>query len=300
MSRLLTAQPAVTTLVANLRGAGDPSRGVNPTKIRTGFTSQHIVELNAGLEGPGMRVLDPLTPGSHTHIGMLDWTTPGVPVASTGVITVANTDFTDKAYLHLGEQIVISGDDYSVTTGTTYLVENITNTPPDDTIVIWKTAGAGLGEGTIGVPAHLPIEPGTVILRWTSGTLSYTQTDDGAGGFTGNGNPAGSSINYTTGAITWDTTALPADTGSLMRITYDMVVTVDDIAFQLAAYIDLLPGFSAVALADVVTVTGPFGLDGNNTRFKTLYRGSVENFTLVPTNGFLSGGEPIIGPPTLI
>jgi hypothetical protein len=71
-------------------------------------------------------------------------------------------------------------------------------------------------------------------------------------------------------------------------------------AVALAAAIDGLPGFSAVAVGDSVTVTGPPGPGGNNIRFEAEYRGSIANFILDPTDGSFTGGEPTIGPPLIL
>lgn len=64
---------------------------------------------------------------------------------------------------------------------------------------------------------------------------------------------------------------------------------------NLQAAIDNLPGYSAVVAAPVVTVTGPFGVIGNEAVFQA---GGVSpsNFTLSPDGGELSGGEPSLGP----
>ena len=190
MARLLTAQPTTTLLVANIEGAGDPSQGLNPVKVRTGFTRQHIPEVPRGASTE--RVLDPLTPGTHTHTGLLTWTTPGVPVGATAAITVADNTFTDVATILIGDFTVSSGIDFTVGAGT---------------------------------------------------------------------------------ALT---------------------------AAAIATAIDNLPGFSASALLSVVTVTGPAGPDGTEVRCSAVYRGAVENYTFAPTNGFMSGAKPNLGPPVIL
>lgn len=191
MARLLTAQPTFTTLVANIEGAGDPSKGRNPVKVRTGFTSQHICEVPRGSVAPE-RVPDPRTPGLHTHEGLLTWTTPGVPVGATGSILVADNTFTSAAVLYLGDFTVTSGVDFTV-----------------------------------------------------GGSTALTAT-------------------------------------------------------ALAAAIQALPGFSASAALSTVSVTGPFGPDGNEVRCSATYQGSVQNYTITPVTGFLSGAEPYLGPPVLL
>lgn len=190
MARLLTAQPTTTSLVANIEGAGDPSQGLNPVKVRTGFTHQHIPEVPRGASTE--RVLDPRTPGTHTHEGLLTWTTPGVPVGATATITVADNTFTDGATLLIGNYTVSSGIDFAV----------------------------------------------------------------------------GGSTALTAAAV--------------------------------AAAIDGLPGFSAVAVLSAITVTGPAGPDGNEVRCSAVYRGDVENYTFAPTNGFMSGAKPNLGPPVIL
>lgn len=70
-------------------------------------------------------------------------------------------------------------------------------------------------------------------------------------------------------------------------------------ATALAAAVDGLPGFTAVAVLAVVTITGPFGPDGNDLVLEVAYTGSIANYTLSPTDGFFSGGVPDVGPPTI-
>ena len=72
-------------------------------------------------------------------------------------------------------------------------------------------------------------------------------------------------------------------------------------AVALAAAIDALPGFTApVPGASTITVTGPFGIDGNDTRLEAVFTGAVANFTLTPDDGTFDGAEPTIGPPLII
>lgn len=192
MARLITAPAKFTVLVANLQGSGDPSRGTsgNPVKIRTGFTTQVLPEIARG--STRTQVDDPSSPGLHSRQGLLTCTVPGVPVGSSGVITVADNDFTAAAVLVLGEYTLTSNEDYT---------------------------------------------PG--------GTTALT-------------------------------------------------------AAAIGVAIDALPGFSASVVLSDITVTGPTGLVGNDLLFEATYLGTVENFTLNPSSGFLSGGEPTIGPPTIL
>lgn len=190
MGRLITAPPKFKILVANIENAGDPSRGINPVKVRTGFEKQLLPEVPR----PGAPSWSPdySTPGVHTYQGLLDYTTPLTPVAATGTVEVVDNDFTASATLYLGPYVITSNVDYT---------------------------------------------PG--------GTTDLTAT-------------------------------------------------------ALAAAIDALPEFAAVAVGSLVTITGPFGPTGNDLRFEDIYAGVVANFTLAPTDGSLTSGEPFIGPPNIL
>lgn len=300
MSRkLTTGQPHYDLLVANLREGSDPSRGPagNPVKVRTMFTYQHFPEVNR-LEGARGPVEDYNQPGITTHMGHVDYAAAPVASGATGSVTVLSTDFTAEAFLYLSDNVVISGDDYATTGGTPVVGEDITNTPPDNVIVIFKTSGAGVGEGTINYPANLPIIPGTVTINWTDGG-AQTMTDDGAGGFVGaSGNPAGSSIDYNTGEIVFDATGNAPDAATTITIDYTGT-TPGDIATNLAAAISALDGFTAIPAGPVVNIVGPHGPDGNALLFEAIYEGAVQNFGLAPADGSLAGGEPFIGPPII-
>ena len=70
-------------------------------------------------------------------------------------------------------------------------------------------------------------------------------------------------------------------------------------ASNLAAAINALPEFAApVPGANVISVTGPVGPEGNITLFRA---GGISpgNLSLSPTGGTLSGAEPSVGPPTI-
>jgi hypothetical protein len=71
-------------------------------------------------------------------------------------------------------------------------------------------------------------------------------------------------------------------------------------ATNLAAAIDSLLEFSATVLGSTVTVSGPFGPDGNTVRLEASYAGAVQNYTLTPNDGSLELGAPVIGPPEII
>lgn len=62
-----------------------------------------------------------------------------------------------------------------------------------------------------------PIDPGSLIITWPSGSGTASVTDNGSGGLTGD---ATGSVNYATGRIRWKPTQLPAS-GSVYTIAYD-------------------------------------------------------------------------------
>jgi len=292
MSRkLISGQKPFKILVANLRGSSDPSKGAsgNPVKVRSEFTIQHFPEIPGNEQGTENQQGN--SPGVHTRVGHVDYTTSPVPVRATGTIAVAATSFAGPTTIRLGEYVLESGVDFDVESGVAYAGEDITDTAPNGALAVFSTAGPNL----INVPANIPVEAGSVTLNWTSGAVGRSQVGDGVGGFTGDGNPGGSSINYTTGAITLDTTGLPPDAATTITIDYTAVVDVDAVASRLEAAIDALPGYTASVVGPTVTVTGPAGPTGNRTSF---YGGgaSPQNFTFSPDRRVLGSGEPSIGP----
>lgn len=70
-------------------------------------------------------------------------------------------------------------------------------------------------------------------------------------------------------------------------------------ATALAAAIDGLPGFTAAAVVATVTITGPTGPGGNFVVCTARYGGEIKNYTLNPTSGMMSSGQPVFGPPVL-
>lgn len=73
-----------------------------------------------------------------------------------------------------------------------------------------------------------------------------------------------------------------------------------DTAIAIAAAIDTLPGFTAIVVGDDVTVAGPSGPNGNALLFSASFGGAIQNFTLDPASGHLTGGEPLVGPPLIL
>jgi len=266
--------PPFRILVGGLTQGSDPSRGTagNPVRSRVAF-DQQIFSTNEGLNYLG-----------HSE---------GDILAATSDLTVADDDFTTGlTVLHLGEYELLSGVDFGSGSGPPVAGEDITNTAPNGILTLFDTAGPNV----INVPATLPIVPGTVTIHWISGAALYSQTDDGLGGFTGDGTPGASAIDYNTGAITLDTAALPPDGATTITIDYTPVAVPGNVATEVAAAISNLKGFTALAVGPVVTVTGPTGPDGGTVPFYAVYGGSVTNFTFVPADGYLTVGAPVIGP----
>ena len=81
-------------------------------------------------------------------------------------------------------------------------------------------------------------------------------------------------------------------------VDYTVGGGVNATATNVAAAIDGLPTFSAVAVGATVTVADSYGPNGNNIPVQVLYTGSVQNFSV--SSNYMAGGEPFVGPPTLL
>lgn len=188
MSRkLIMAQRPFTMLVANLRRGSNPSRGPagNPDPIRQTYTHQLFPEL--GGRGPEVSTPDPRSPGVSTHIGHVAYTTPPVPVAAAGTITVAADVWTGPTTVHIGQFVLTSDVDFV-----------------------------------------------------TGGGVNPTATN-------------------------------------------------------LATAINALPGYTATPAGAVITVGGPFGVQGNEVAFYA--DGSTpQNLTFAPADDTMAGAEPTRGP----
>lgn len=119
MPKLIGAGRPYESLVANLRGGSDPSRGINPEKMRIRFRQQHIIEIPWAGPGGADEVFDRTVdaidgPGATVHVGLLKDTVAGVSVAAQAEITVADNDFTAPAELIIGLFRLVSGEDYVV------------------------------------------------------------------------------------------------------------------------------------------------------------------------------------------
>lgn len=186
MSKLLTSLPSYRLLAPHHATPSDPSRGTagNPSPIRVGLEFQAVLQVHRSGVKPYAA-----TQGSTSQAGRIS----GSLSRASGVVVVADNDFTAKAVLYIGQYKLTSGEDF---------------TPGVDTAA---TASA------------------------------------------------------------------------------------------LAALIDRLPGFAASVSGSSITVaTTVPGPSGNTVPFKAWHASSVINFTLTPSDGFLSGGGPSVGPPVLL
>lgn len=301
MAKLVTAQPKFKMLVANIAGSGDPSRNSNPQTIaRQGFVVQSFPEVARG--AAPSKAASPQSPGLTTYRGRLT----GSPAATGATITVSNSDFTAAASLTLGENTLISGQDYTASgavQATASLTVNVS--PSTATITIGgqtlvnaagaRTPGANNYNGTLGTPALIAADIIAAI-------------NDGGNGFTAKATAAtggGAVVNLTAvpvGAL-GNAVTLTTSNGnvSVSGATFTGGINAtSSAATALAAAINALPDFTASAIGAVVTVVGPFGPNGNNLPFSAVYSGAVQNFTLSPTTGFLTPGAPTIGAPEIL
>jgi len=120
MPKLIGAGASYDSLVANLAGGSDPSRGINPVKLRIKFRQQQIREIPfSGLGAPldaGVGVSQPNRgPGATNYVGLVSYPTASpLPVDATGTVLVADNDFTAKATLIIGSYKLVSGEDFVV------------------------------------------------------------------------------------------------------------------------------------------------------------------------------------------
>ena len=303
MARLLTASPKFKILVANLQGSGNPSKGLNPTKIRTGFEKQMLREIAQGTNRS--EVDDPSTPGLHTQQGLLTYS-GATPVGCSGTITVADNDFTDAATLSVGQYTITSGEDFTVGTDTQATADmTVLATPSTADLTIGgqvltaaggaRTPGNNDYDGTLGTVDLIAAEIATAITDPANGYAAIATVLNLGGplirlqavpvGTAGNALVTTSS----TGDVLMDGATF---VGGINAITNSATV--------IASAIGSLPGFDAVSVGTVLTVTGPSGPAGNDILFTATYRGTVQNFTLSPDDGFFDGAEPFVGPPTIL
>jgi len=110
--RAVGAQKPFKMIIANLRGGGDPSKGVsgNPVTIRKTYEQQMFIDLpGRGQDGVSDQGK---TPGTATRAGRLLST--AAPTGATGTITIDSIAFTGPTDIHLGKYTLTSGDDFTV------------------------------------------------------------------------------------------------------------------------------------------------------------------------------------------
>lgn len=270
-----TAPKPFEILTANLRQGSDPSRGTagNPQILRWGFRQQHLQRIDTDRAKKDPIVL---IRSSMTGVRVTDGGT--APTNATGTVTIADNAFTIPVTLKIGPYKFTSGEDFAVGAVSG---EAVVVAPPFNGVLTNFTA-------TLAVT---PITPGTVVITTSAGVGSENFTDPAAGGvLVGSGGGSGT-VDYNTGAVTLVYFAAPA-AGLTVSADYGAA---DVTATNLAAVIDAMPDLSATAAGAAITVTAPLGIEGDSYRFEVVNRGAVINITLNPTDGFLDGGNPVIG-----
>jgi len=119
------------------------------------------------------------------------------------------------------------------------------------------------------------------------------------GDFSGIAN-ATASITVSDNDFSTGTAVLTLDGNEILAGTHFTVgASASDTATNLAAVINALDGFIATSAAALVSVVGPTGPDGGNIILKSIYLGSITNYTLSPTTGYMAAGGPLVGPPEI-
>lgn len=90
---------------------------------------------------------------------------------------------------------------------------------------IYETDAATARDSLLEIDIDNYLRPNTVTINWTSGAVAKSMADDGSGGFllAGDGNPAGSCIDYLTRKIVFDSRGDVPDAGT--AITVDFTTT---------------------------------------------------------------------------
>jgi hypothetical protein len=301
--KLVGAQAAFSVLAPALRGGSDPSRGPsgNPDPKRRGIRQQHFVEVPGK---PDVGIVGPETPGRRTRIGHLDWTTPPVPMRASGTVGVSSLAFAGETFLRFGPYQISTFDfppsGASVQATASLLV---TASPATATLTIGgqaltpaggpRTPGANDYDETLATPALIAAD---IVAAINDGANAFaaiaTATDAGGGQVDLEAVPPGTLGNAVT---------LTSSDGTitLSGATFSGGLDPEGVyAIALAAAISGLPGYSASAAGTVITISGPFGVGGNEVLFSA--EGiSPQNFTLSPDTGALSGAEPSLGPVVL-
>ena len=306
MSRLITAQSTPNVLVANIEGAGDPSLGINPVKVRTGFARQNLPEVSriGGVYTRTFeygRTFDRRSPGVHTLLGKL----AGSYVRASATVTVTSNSFTDAATLYVGDYSFTSGVDFAVATATQATGSfTVTASPSTATLTV---GGVNL------TPAGGARTPGANDYDNTLGTVNAIATEiaaainDPANGFVGivSAVAVGAQVNLTAVAVgaAGNAVGTTSNDGTVTAVAATLTGGVDagdNTATNIATAIDGIGGYTAAAVGAVITVTAPPGPNGDNTFIDAEYTGTVRNFTVVPNNWYMTGGQPYVGPPVIL
>jgi hypothetical protein len=306
LSRFLTAQATPNVLVSNIEGAGDPSIGLNPVKVRTGFVRQNMPEVSR--EGGVYtrifeygRTFDRRSPGVHTLQGRLT----GSYVRASADVTVTDNTFTSAATLFVGEYSFTSGVDFSVATATQATGSfTVTASPSTATLTI---GGVNL------TPAGGGRTPGANNYNNTLGTVNAIAAEiaaainDLANGFDGFISAVAMGPNIALTAIPLgalgNVIGTSSNNGTVVASGATLtggIDAVDNTSTNIAAAINGIGGYEAAAVGPTITVTAPFGPNGNNVFVDAEYTGTVQNFTVVPGTWYMAGGQPYVGPPSIL
>lgn len=306
MSRLITAQATPNVLVANIDGAGDPSLGINPVKVRTGFARQNLPEVSriGGVYTRTFeygRTFDRRSPGTHTLLGKL----AGSYVRASATITVTSNVFTDAATLYVGDYSFTSGVDFTVAVATQAAGSfTVTATPSAATLTIGgvnltpaggvRASGANDYDNTLGTVNAIAVEIAAAI-------------NDPANGFDTivSAVAVGAQVNLTAVSVgaAGNAVGTTSNDGTVTAGAATLVGGIDagdNTAINIAAAIDGVGGYATSAVGAVVTVTAPPGPNGDGTFVDVDYTGTVRNFTVAPNNWYMTGGQPYIGPPDIL
>jgi len=303
VSRLITAQATPDILVANIDGASDPSQGLNPVKVRTGFSRQNMPEVSqiGGVYTRTFeygRTFDRRSPGVHTLLGKLT----GSYVRASATVTVADNDFSAPATVYIGDYSFTSGIDYAVAVATQATGSvTVTTSPATATITV---GGVNL------TPAGGARTPGADNYNNTLGTTGAIAAEiaaalnDAANGFDiiVAAVAVGAQVNLTAVAVgaAGNAVGIASSDGTVTAVGGALsggIDAVDNTATNIAAAIDGVNGLEAAAVGPTVTVTAPAGPNGNNVYVDAVYTGTVQNFTVAPADWYMVGGQPYVGPP---
>lgn len=304
--KLISAQKPFTMLLGVTRGNSDPSKGAagNPTLMRATYKSQSFIEI--GGRGPDTNLRTGGTSGVSTRGGLLTYTVPRVPVNGTGDVEVVSNDFTGPPSVRVGEYLFTSGVDFDLGADTqasgnftviaTPSVANLTiNGTFLSAFAGARTSGSNNYDGTLGTPELIAAN---IIAAINDSANDFTDIVSATTG-------GGAVVTLTAaldfpGAAGNAITLATSDAGDVTRSGATLslgVSNTDGTATNLAAAIDMIPGYSASSLLSVVTVTGPPGPLGNQVSFYA--EGfNPSNFSFA-TDGTLEGAEPRIGPPVI-